>query len=175
LPDEPETKKPTPEEPVSKQTKIKAPKERVRTTKNANPRRPQGDSSYIERYLQEWGTIIIEDDACEYCKDDYMSIPDEALDSFQKYHNEEEKMQTATDCQLKTVLKVMIESIRKNRSNKNRAKSYNSGFGHKSFSYKEGVFPTCRCKWRADNHVEFTMVDLNAYLKDNLGFSGILD
>jgi hypothetical protein len=160
-------------------SKYKAPevsKEKIPTTREENPQsEKKAPINEIEKYMPQWGRIVLSPDACDNCVDDYNSVEAEAEEAYEKYHNEDEKNQNATHCQLKTVLKIMIENIKKNTHNKNRAKSYNSGFGHKTFSYAEGTHPTCKCKWIAKDGKTFTMIDLNNYIKETLGFKDILD
>lgn len=131
--------------------------------------------SSLESYLNEWGSMHVEKDACEHCRADAMQIPKEALISFDRTQNKREKVQTKDMCQLKTVLMIMIGNLEKNTHNKKRSEYYHKGFGHKTLSNTTGIRTTCRCYWKAKDGTRFTTSDLDTYIQERLGFSDVLD
>lgn len=105
----------------------------VQQARPVKRRKQLSDNAIIDSHLNDWGRIIIEPDACEHCIDDANNGP-------RRYG------QTRIRCQLKTLMKIMLDNLTTNKKDNGYPQLYHKGIGHINNSL--GVV-TCRCKWHS--------------------------
>lgn len=161
----------TPKKPVQKPAPLKVQKSAVKTKQTAmqqrKPMRPKSDAQVIEANLNKWGRIILDPDVCDKEDGKKKGCKYDADKLTATYRDEKTgNRQTRNHCQLKTLLKIMVDNLRPNQHRKeNKAPAfYHDGIGHTSNALGGRV--TCKCRWVSlDKTLIVRPVHVHEYLK----------